>query len=72
MKTLLGLFLISFALAGSANVFAYNEWSNGGCDSGSCDVSYCNECECTDPGYGRNTCMNNAKYCEAFGNIGVR
>ncbi len=72
MKKLFGVFVIGFALLGSANVLAYEDWSNGGCGSGSCDVSYCNECECTDPGYGRNSCMSNAKYCEAFGNIGAR
>lgn len=41
--------------------------SCGGCQSGS---PYVTECQCTDPGVGRNNCMSAEKYCENFGNVG--
>lgn len=68
MKTQLLTLLVTITL--SSTTFAFDEWSNGGCDSGSCGVSVCSECQCTDPNYGRNKCMNNVDYCEAFGNVG--
>ncbi|HEU5281746.1 MAG TPA: hypothetical protein VFU82_07210 [Gammaproteobacteria bacterium] len=72
MKITLIKLTFLLALTTSLPSFAFNEWSNGGCDSGDCQVSYCNHCECTDPGYGRNTCMSNSDYCEKFGNVGER
>jgi hypothetical protein len=72
MKITLIQLTLLFALSMGTNTFAFNQWSNGGCDSGDCQVSYCNDCQCTDPGYGRNTCMSNSDYCEKYGNVGAR
>lgn len=72
MKILLANLLFLLMLSASGSSLAYNQWSNGGCDSGDCGDSYCSECQCTDPGYGRNTCMSNGEYCEKYGNIGGR
>lgn len=35
-----------------------------------CGVKEPSECECADPGRGRNSCMTTGKYCQAFGNPG--
>lgn len=35
-------------------------------------VSNCSTCQCADQGRHRNTCISDARYCEAFGNPGGR
>lgn len=73
MKRILLSLIITTTLSITTGAFAYDRWSNGGgCDSGNCEVSYCNDCQCTDPAYGRNTCMSNSEYCEVYGNVGGR
>lgn len=62
-------------LAGSV-LISISTISLAGCCN-SCGTSACeqpnpitSECNCTDPGATRNTCMSKEKYCEAFGNVG--
>jgi hypothetical protein len=35
-------------------------------------VSHCSECQCTDLFRHLNDCMTDARFCEAFGNVGGR
>ena len=50
----------------SYNKFAACDSETGG------DNNYCSTCQCTDLGYGRNDCISNSEYCDAFGNVGAR
>ena len=58
-----------------ANTPALSGWKDG-CQHNGCGytkgVSNCSTCQCADLGRHRNTCISDARYCEAFGNPGGR
>ena len=69
MKSFIVISITFLALSLSAPSFSYDRWNCSDSDSG-CGNSYCTRCQCTDPGVGRNDCISDSKYCEAFGNVG--
>ncbi|EKD70474.1 MAG: hypothetical protein ACD_46C00524G0006 [uncultured bacterium] len=73
MKTKLIIILGCLSILVSCQSFSYSKWGSCNAETGGCgSFNYCNDCQCADLGYGRNNCISNSKYCEAFGNIGAR
>jgi len=68
MKTSLYMAFICISMLISSYTFAFTTTFEGTDPS----TPHCSECQCTDDGAYYNDCISKRKYCQQFGNIGLR